>query len=811
MKTHSISFLPLLLVSISLTAWAANNNQTPPTSTNTASRTERFLELFQPFRSENATLSPDGRYLAYSLRTEDKTLIHIVDVDQPGKIKTSAIVGSDADASPMFSENDEKTPLEIRWMHWVTPTRLVIVTNHGGVFVRPPTSLPLDSIEIPRRFFAANSPVDPEQNWLEQQAGLSFGTRSRRAFARLDGMDDWLDTPGTIMAIDADGQNAGVLLQASDLHRVLKYYTLEDGIVFTALHNMGPPYSINVFDFSASDPESLIISVRGKRYTTFFSINVYSGKLRHISNELGEADFHPLFDRQCHLRGGISGGFFSSPPFHYVLKKEKPLTLGRWKNIDEVFGSETNSIFTITSTNYFSERAFPVGFDENPDLLYYASNVGRNTYGLYLLNIKSGQRTNFAIEYPDIDLVEPPFRGFNKSSLVFDRFDRKLVGLRYDSVFRMTHWLKPELETVQKNLEGSFPYCSVEILEWDRAASRFLALVHNVSNPGSFVLFEPAKKRVYEVASRTASIVSNKRHSVIPFTVLADDKHKISGILTYPAAGRFTSVPIVVRCPTTPWLRAPREFQAESMAIAEMGFAVLQLDSRGAWGSGVERRNSIKSGYEKTLVEDILIALDKLATRFQINTQRVALIGEGYGGFVALRALQLAPERFRCAATIDAPLDLAAWMENDRWTRHSRTLELTRYYFGDAQSLADVPLLRYPEKITKPVCLLTFPGADGAPRTNIYLETRRFAAALKRQGTPVEINELDKRYTGNIDKTLTAYEPKSTVVELDREFAQRLPHSSAAVYRTIEYFLNAHIYDYQVKLGPLKELPAVGN
>jgi hypothetical protein len=47
-------------------------------------------------------------------------------------------------------------------------------------------------------------------------------------------------------------------------------------------------------------------------------------------------------------------------------------------------------------------------------------------------------------------------------------------------------------------------------------------------------------------------------------------------------------------------------------------------------------------------------------------------------------------------------------------------------------------------------------------------------------------------------------------VELDREFAQRLPKSQAAVYRKIEYFLNAYIYDYQVKLGPLKTLPDVG-
>jgi pimeloyl-ACP methyl ester carboxylesterase len=378
-------------------------------------------------------------------------------------------------------------------------------------------------------------------------------------------------------------------------------------------------------------------------------------------------------------------------------------------------------------------------------------------------------------------------------------------------VFRVTRWQKPEFDAVQKDLERSFPYCNVEILEWDRTASRFLALIHSVSNPGSYVLYEPAKKKAYDLTQRASWVEIGKRASVMPFTIVAEDGHKISGILTYPAAGRFPSVPVVVRCPTTPWLRAPREFQAESMALAQMGFAVLQLDSRGAWGSGIKRRESIKDGYERALVADIVTAVDKLATRFPINPQRVALIGESYGGFVALRAIQLAPDRFRCAASIDAPLDLAAWMENVRWTRHSTALELTRCYFGDTRSLKEVPLLRHPEKITKPVCLLTFPGDDGAQRTSIYLENRKFASALKRQGTPVEINELDKHFIGDIDSTLTASEPKSTVVELDREFAQRLPQAEAAVYRTLEYFLNAYIYDYQVKLGPLKTLPDVEN
>ena len=38
-----------------------------------------------------------------------------------------------------------------------------------------------------------------------------------------------------------------------------------------------------------------------------------------------------------------------------------------------------------------------------------------------------------------------------------------------------------------------------------------------------------------------------------------------------------------------------------------------------------------------------------------------AALGNGFGGYLALRAVQLDPEVFRCAVAINTPADLAAW------------------------------------------------------------------------------------------------------------------------------------------------------
>ena len=39
----------------------------------------------------------------------------------------------------------------------------------------------------------------------------------------------------------------------------------------------------------------------------------------------------------------------------------------------------------------------------------------------------------------------------------------------------------------------------------------------------------------------------------------------------------------------------------------------------------------------------------------------MALVGDGFGGYLALRALELWPDEFRCVVTFNAPTDLAYW------------------------------------------------------------------------------------------------------------------------------------------------------
>ncbi|MFT3870818.1 MAG: prolyl oligopeptidase family serine peptidase [Nibricoccus sp.] len=781
----------------------AVDNTSPPASGNTKI-TERFLDIFQPFRTTTAALSPDGKCLAYSVREGEKTWVVTVDLANPSVLKGAVVVGTDDAANAMFSENDEKIPLLVLWLGWVTSNRLVIMTNQAAIYTQAALWRTLEAPE-------PSSLSDTD--WLNTQF-------AQDRLARLDSAAGWTSTSGTIFSMDADGKNGRMLLNGYSLSLEIpnadpffgrstpteQPYAMPQAPMGLA-HVVAP----NIFDYSSDNPECLIIRAQvNGRGNYFCELNAISGKVELLNNDYASRGYLPLYDRQRHLRIGLEAEP-SSYPISYLLHKEG-FTLGHWKKLDDAVQVPGKTRFSLSPENFFTERSFPLGFDENASILFYASNVGRDTYGIFGYDLKTNQPTDFAIESPGIDLVAAPSSNYANANLVFDRFSRSLVGVRYLDTSRQTAiWIKPELTRAQKALEARFPLHNVEIVEWDKTFSEILALIHNAADAGSFIIYNPEKNSAVDLVRRSPLMETRPTHRVMPFSLNAPEGNKINGLLTFPVSGRFDKVPIVVRCPIQPWLRTSLTFQPETIALADMGFAVLQIDSRGAWGFGVKRRESIKDGYEKTIVADAVYAIENLSKTYRINPQRVALLGEGYGGYVALRALQLEPDRFRCAVTINAPLDLYSWIENDRWTRRSKAVYLTRAYYGPRDLLKESALDRHPEKITKPVCLLAWPGPEGAPRTPTYLETRQFAYALRRQGTPVELNELDKRFTGSVDNIEGAPSAKSTMLELDREFTQRLPHAQAAAYRHIEYFLNAYIYDYQVKLGPLKELPDPSN
>lgn len=181
-------------------------------------------------------------------------------------------------------------------------------------------------------------------------------------------------------------------------------------------------------------------------------------------------------------------------------------------------------------------------------------------------------------------------------------------------------------------LTMAFPGSNVAATMWTDEAGRMIRL----SVPGQAL--EVVREDVASVASRTVAI---SRPNDEPFRIPANG-FMLAGTLSRPAtaAGGATRLPAVVLVGTTG--PTDRDHLVHGIpvlgelagAIADAGFIVVRYDKRGVGQSGGRAETAGLAEY----AEDVRAAIKALADRKDVDPKRVAVVGHGAGGTIALLA-----------------------------------------------------------------------------------------------------------------------------------------------------------------------------
>lgn len=774
------------LLALASAAQAQEFAQTPITRSNRVPETampppvvpdaSRFTDFFEPLRTDQAAISPDGRFLAFSIREDDKLYVVTADLDHPDAARAKVLVADDETSTPaQIAYQFEKTPARILWMAWATTDRLIVQTNRSTdtAVGAPPRWVSVSGVVLGFDVDGKNAgvlvgPKDLADSQLELPKSTLI---DRFTVARDDrSFDQRVNTPDRPMEADTSGGKFGTDIMATATPTLV---TAEETVANIVSERPGSvPRTLRVLRLDPQHPGAFHLLATGtgsSRSLQLFSVESTTGKLHLAASDRVRDDRDFLLDQQGLMRVTIPNSVLQKFPLRYDYLGRK--AEGAGQPLSRVMGGGE---FTIAPENYFGERELPLGFDTTGDVLYYASNRGRDTYAVYSRNLVTGQPGKVAFESPKFDLIGAPVDAFPPDTLVFDPHTQELAGIRYDAAMRTTAWLRPEWRETQLRLEKLLPGTAVDIVDWDTAGHRFIVATQGPADAGAFYVFDRETSRLSQFARRAPWLDAKHTFATMPFFFTRPDGALITGLVTVPTTPRLKPYPMVIVCPDTPWQRVSSSFRTEIHALADMGFAVVQLNGRGAWGLGIKHRAALKAGYDLVQIDDILTTIDELEKRFQVNRDRVALFGRGHGGFIALRALQDHPSRFRCAVALDAPIDLTSWLREQYWNDGAAFPQLVRGAFGDASRLEAAPLKRHPELIKKPVLLLSFPGREGELRRGQYLAARAFAAAAEKN-TEVEF------------------------ADLPTDYARGLPRARAGSFAKVEEFLNLHVYSYRVK------------
>lgn len=778
-------------------AVAAANNAKAPTSAVPAAPpiagAAKFVPIFAPLRSARASLSLDGSRVAYTVRRDNKTALLVAPADNPTSPGTPVVIGLDDDATPQEGLREEY-PLRVLFLGWVNNDRLVLTTNAFSKGTsRMSGALGGEILGIDADGRNAKTLFTPQDTLTIPDVGLVTSDRGLVKAAEPALRDTAGEGRIVLPTADKSAAEAHV-----DRERDPDHVLMDPGERTIQALPVLPSESaralgfVEVLDLWPGEREVMLLKAgAGARYATYH-VNVRTGKtLREKRYDIDQA-YVPLLDQAGLPRVGVP--WSERTPYPWVLRYDLSAQ-GRdaTRDLATLLPDSARTHLALTADNFFRERAMVLGFDHDPAVLYYASNVGRDSYAIYSTNLATGQPSALELAVEGVDLAARAAQGFGAAAnFVFDRQRRQLAGVRYAGLRASTVWIDPELQDLQQQLEDSFPGQNVEIQEWDQARRRFLLRTSSPTEAGAFHLFDRETRTLREFAWNLPanSSTDSRRHRVFLHRVERPDGTALHGRLTVPRAARVRPLPVLLVCPSDPTESFSTQFDSELVAFAEMGFAVLEVNARGADGFGLRNLRAIEDGYGDAQIGDLLGMLDAVSKRYTIDRSRVAITGRGYGGYLALRALQLHPTRFRAALARDPFVDLRDELTIPAWSQEWQRIDARRrrWMFGPDDHLAKVSLFAITAPLAHPV-LITGDGRTSEPKkttSDRYRAARRFVAREQSAGAPVEWLSLD-----------------------DEQLAQ-LPNARARLFARFEEFLNLSLYDYGVKLGTLEEVNDVG-
>jgi pimeloyl-ACP methyl ester carboxylesterase len=691
-----------------------------------------LANFFRPFDTDFVTLSPDGRRVAYTERRQRELILVIRDLDTNKAAKLS--LGTEDPRR--FSGERESAPAMLSFLGWASSDRVVFDLNRQNVWSATADFRTLQRLGDVNTFAAE---MDQPTYQTVGTEGLASETVMPPS-ALVDVVSN--DQPIHIAALPRGDKF--VYLEAEMKERgVIRYVDAGSGRQVKQRNPEGTPRVVLKVD-----------AATGK--------SVEWGEAPQSEDVICDQDGHPRI-----ARAPLNVNNSRMLGTRYVYAGGKG---GKWQPLDDVLGDQLKLKFNVTPENQLGERSVPVGFDYDADVLYYASNIGRDTFGIYGLNLKTRQRTAVAIESEGTDLVYP--WATNPQPLVFDGWARKLVGIRYTDREQKTRWLDPKFAEVQQRLDHADPSRNWEILEWDEHAESFLVRGSSRSEPGVYALFRPANNDLVEFIERAPWLDAAGRNPGASFSFDTPTGVKLTGYITLPKHPILKRPPLIVVCHDGPWTRDWPGYDRETQALAAMGFIVLQVNYRGSAGFGRAHLDALREAPDTAPVEDIMAALEAMAPA-DVDRRLIALFGRGYGGYIALRAAQLHPERFRCVVAIDAPMDLSV-----RIAANARNYqgEMWRSFFGsDFAHLREISPVAHSDRTKLPVMIIE---ADAKSA----LGGRAFANAAKKHNA------------------------ESVFLSLSANEAAALPQAQAALFGKIREFLNATVYNYAVKIGAMQEI-----
>jgi dipeptidyl aminopeptidase/acylaminoacyl peptidase len=323
-----------------------------------------------------------------------------------------------------------------------------------------------------------------------------------------------------------------------------------------------------------------------------------------------------------------------------------------------------------------------------------------------------------------------------------------------------------DLARLAEQTAGAGP-ADLSVLSRDRRDSTWIVQSNVADGPAAYWRYDRGAGLVHRLFDHTDELAGHRLARMEPFSYRARDGLLIHGYLSFPPGVPRRLLPTVLLVHGGPWARVVWGFRAEPQWLANRGYLVAEVNYRGSTGYGKRFTNAGNREWGGRMQDDLLDAVDWLVGREFADARRIGVYGTSYGGYAALAGVAFTPGTFRCAVSVNGPVDLVSFTAD--FPSRAGTGRI-RERIGDPYADADLlrgrsPLSRVAE-IRDPV-FIACGGNDPRVRRGQYESMVR---AMREHGVPHE-----------------------AFVATDEGHGFTKPANRLAFYAAVERFLAVHL------------------
>lgn len=313
-----------------------------------------------------------------------------------------------------------------------------------------------------------------------------------------------------------------------------------------------------------------------------------------------------------------------------------------------------------------------------------------------------------------------------------------LVGISYYQR-RLTHsWFHPDHAGMQRAVDRLLPHTDNRIVDTDTDEKLFLFYSTGAQIPGAYFLFDIEQGRLTPIAQTHPWLSQFDFAPTRSIKFTARDGLELEGYLTLPPeASPQNKVPLVVLCHDGPAARATWDFDVETQFFVSRGYAVLQPNYRGSSGYKPAISKDGELDFRR-MHEDITDATKAFRKLELIDPGRIAILGTGFGGYLAMAGAAFEGDLYRCALTTSGIFDWEQLTKDAKWAGRPGEYQLLKDKLGqpgrDRQHFARISPMAAVDDIRIPV-FISHGRSDYAANLD---QSMRLASQLKRRKVTVE-------------------------------------------------------------------------